>query len=116
MADLTASTAVRNSYADLTLNAAAASQTIDMLDKRDEKTVLVVQNNNGAGMTTTVTVAPGDYPSNVLGTLSVEVRTVRQQDHRPAGGRAVQNLRIQVHGRREHQPIPARYPTTSWAL
>jgi len=74
MADFTASTAVRNSSAAFNLLAAQASQTVDM-SSSDEKYVLVVQNDNDsvAVNTATITIAPGGFLSNVLGTLSVDV-------------------------------------------
>ncbi len=74
MADFTASTAVRNSGAAFNFLAAQASQTIAM-DVADEKLVLVVQNDNDsvAVNTATITIAPGGFLANVLGTLSVDV-------------------------------------------
>jgi ABC-type protease/lipase transport system fused ATPase/permease subunit len=75
MADFTASTCVRNSAGTLSLLAAQDSQTVNYGDKPDERIVLVVQNNNDsvAVNTATITIAPGDFLANVLGTLSVTV-------------------------------------------
>lgn len=74
MPDITSSKAVRNSGAVLTMNAATASQTINVGDVADERAAIVVLNSNtGATNTATITIAPGDFLSNVYGTLSVEV-------------------------------------------
>ena len=75
MADFTASQCVKNSSATLNLLAAQASQTIDMSNISDEKVVLVVRNTNDsvAINTATITIAPGGFLANVLGTLSVDV-------------------------------------------
>jgi len=75
MADFTASNAVRNSSATLNLLAMQASQTVDVSDIQDERMVIVVQNNNDsvAVNTATITIAPGGFLANVLGTLSVDV-------------------------------------------
>lgn len=74
MADITSSKAVKNSGVALTLNDATSSQTVGVADVADERAVLVVNNTNtGAGQTATITIAPGDFLSNVLGTLSVDV-------------------------------------------
>lgn len=70
----TASTAVLNSSGTLNLLAAQASQTV-IMSKPDEKVILVVRNTNDsvAVNTATITIPPGDFFQNVLGTLSVDV-------------------------------------------
>lgn len=75
MADFTSSTAVRNSGATLSFLTAQASQTIDMSAVADEKLILVVQNDNDsvAVNTATITIAPGGFLANVLGTASIDV-------------------------------------------
>lgn len=75
MADYTASTAVFNDDADLTLTAMDSSVTVDVSDVGDERVLLVVQNNNDSAAvnTATITIAPGGFLSSVLGTLSVDV-------------------------------------------
>jgi hypothetical protein len=74
MPDFTASTAVKNNGSTFNLLGMLASQTVDM-DKDDEKIVLVIQNTNDsvAVNTATITIAPGGFLANVLGTLSVDV-------------------------------------------
>ena len=76
MADFTSSTAVRNSSATLNLLAAQASQTFDMSAVADEKFLLIAENGNADvdGLkAATITIAPGGFLANVLGTLSVSV-------------------------------------------
>ncbi len=75
MADFTASSAAFNAGADLTLTAMGSSQTVDVSDVGDERALLVVQNNNDSAAvnTATITIAPGGFLANVLGTLSVDV-------------------------------------------
>lgn len=74
MADFTASIAKRNAGEDFNLLAAQDSQTVAM-DVADERFALVVQNNNDSAVvnTATITIAPGGFLANVLGTLSVDV-------------------------------------------
>lgn len=75
MADFTASIAKRNAGEDFHLLKAQDSQTVAM-DVADERFALVVQNNNdtpGVVHTATITIAPGGFLANVLGTLSVDV-------------------------------------------
>jgi hypothetical protein len=75
MSDYTASQAVFNDGAALTLTALDSSVTVDVNDVADEKVLLVVQNNNDseAVHTATITIAPGGFLANCLGTLSVDV-------------------------------------------
>jgi hypothetical protein len=76
MADFTASQCVKNSGATLNFLAAQETQTIDLSNVADEKVVLVVQNNNNSDTvvnTATITIAPGDFLANVLGTASIDV-------------------------------------------
>jgi hypothetical protein len=74
MADITASQAAFNSGVVLTLNDATASQTVNIDNVADERTVLVVENTNTEdGQTATIQVLAGDFGSSVLGTLSVDV-------------------------------------------
>lgn len=75
MADYTASKAKFNAGVDLTLTAAGDTQTVDLSDVGDERALLIVQNNNDsvAVNTATITIAPGGFLANVLGTLSVDV-------------------------------------------
>lgn len=75
MSDFTSSQCVKNSGATLNLLAAQASQTIDLSNKADEKVLLVIQNTNDsvAVNTATITISPGDFLANVLGTASIDV-------------------------------------------
>jgi len=74
MADFTASLAVRNAGATFNLLAMQDSQTVAM-DVADERFALLIENNNDsvAVNTATITIAPGGFLANVLGTLSVDV-------------------------------------------
>jgi hypothetical protein len=70
MANFTASTAVRNSYAAVTEYAANAIMSVDF-KKADDKILIKIRNTNDtAGMTATSVVAAGDYLQNVLGVLT----------------------------------------------
>lgn len=71
----TSSQCVKNSGATLNFLAAQATQTIDLSDVADEKVIIVVQNDNDsvAVNTATITVSPGGFLSNVLGTASITV-------------------------------------------
>lgn len=71
MADYTASKAKFNAGVDLTLTAAGDTQTVDLSDVGDERALLIVQNNND--YTATITIAPGGFLANCMGTLSVDV-------------------------------------------
>jgi len=76
MADYTASKIPAfNSSVDLTLTAMEETQTVNVKDVASERVLLVVQNNNDsvAVNTATITIAPGGFLANVLGTLSVDV-------------------------------------------
>jgi ABC-type protease/lipase transport system fused ATPase/permease subunit len=75
MADFTASQCARNSSVAATFVGLQASQTVDLSSIADEKVVLAIQNTNDsvAVNTATITIAPGGFLSNVLGTLSVDV-------------------------------------------
>jgi hypothetical protein len=77
MADqvLTASSAVRDGSAAVTMYAAqAADNKIDFADAQDEKLALLVTNGNTTeGQTATITIAAGSYWRKDLGTLTVEV-------------------------------------------
>jgi hypothetical protein len=75
MADFTQSPCTRNSSATGNLLGMQDSQTIDVSGASDEKYILVVQNTNDSAAvnTATITIAPGGFLSNVLGTLSVDV-------------------------------------------
>ena len=71
---ISASYAERNSSAELTKNAAAATFSVGLGDKPGEKVIILVENNNTvSGTTATVEVLAGDYLANVYGTLSVDV-------------------------------------------
>lgn len=71
----TASTCERNSGATLNFLAAQETQDIDLSGVDSDKVVIVVQNDNDsvAVNTATITISPGDYLSNVLGTASIDV-------------------------------------------
>jgi hypothetical protein len=75
MSDYTASKTKFNAGVDLTLTEMDSSQTVDVKNAACEKVLLVVQNNNDseAVHTATITIAPGGFLANVLGTLTVEV-------------------------------------------
>lgn len=75
MADLTATSAVLNSGASLTMNAAAASQTIDYAGKADGQIFLIVENGNtGATQTATISISAGGFGlQKGLGTATYDV-------------------------------------------
>lgn len=67
----TATTAIQNSTASFSFLGAQASNTIDF-NRADEKVVLIARNENDtAGMTATISVAPGDFLQSPNGTLTV---------------------------------------------
>jgi len=71
---ITASYLERNSAVALTLNNAAATQSIDISDKSGERVVIFVDNQNSTeGQTATVTISKGDYIASAAGALAVEV-------------------------------------------
>lgn len=64
----------RNGSATLTMNNAEAEIALDFSDKPGEKVILIVDNTNSTeGHKATITVSKGDYLSNVIGDLVVEV-------------------------------------------
>ena len=71
---ITASYCKRNGVAALTMNDAAATQSIGFADKPGEKIILVVDNQNTTtGQTATITISKGDYLANEIGNLVVDV-------------------------------------------
>lgn len=75
MADYTVSAAAWNAGADLEMTALDDAVTVNIKDAADERVLLVVQNNNDsvAVNTATITIAPGGFLANCMGTLSVDV-------------------------------------------